>query len=777
MSSRKCAKAKFIFLVLSLFFAAYSFAQEALIVGIQLNEEPKGEFFIIMTPDQDFLVPEETLKELGLNIKGKEVIVEEKSYISLRSLAPQVTFKYNEKDLTLLLTADPNVLGATSVDFTGKVPADIYYPKNNSVFLNYSLNYSAKEGLEFTDFSAPFETGIRLGDYLLFSNFSYRRLKDDEEFARLFTNIVRDDRESMNRYTLGDFTASTGELGGGTILGGFNLAKNYSLNPHFIRYPGINLEGLVYTPSDVEIWRDGSLLRRERVSPGRFEFLNIPFTTGSGEAVIIIRDAFGVEKRIVVPFYFTSMLLKQGLHEYSYSSGFVRENFGQENTQYEDAAFLMTHKYGITNKLTGGVRAEASNDLVNAGLSADFILKRVGFFNTAVAASFNHENGYAYSVGYSDNTTTGIWWRFTVRGHSRGYSNLTLLPEKDKPRTEFLGSVGYAKQRFGSLSLFYTSSDNFLSEDSKRLSVRYSKPITRDIAFDITASSTHTQETVNEIFFTLRYSFGNNTFGNFSYRTTEDDYSGSVTIQRTPPGRFGIGYRVLAEQDKSATGDHSHSNDAEINYYNKYSVLTGRFRGTDDSENYSLGISGSFGFVNGSVYPGQPITDSFSVIKVGNLEGMEILHSNRPAGSTNSKGEVMIPYLISYFDNRIAVNEKDIPINYNLKKREKHVSPPYRSGSYVEFEVEKVQSFLGKVFITEKGERKPAEFWLLVLKEKDRTYEFPVGRDGEIYLENIPSGAYKASLYKGTQQCDFILTIPESEEMFMDIGEVTCKLN
>lgn len=744
-------------------------------VSLLLNDQPRGEFFVLMSDGGDFLISKEDLQVNGIDLKGSVIVVEGSSYVSLLSLKPDIVFEFNEKTLTLLITADPAILGTATFDFSARVPSDIDFPQNDSAFINYSVNYFADDGFTFREFNVPFETSVRYKDYVVFSNFSFS-YKDggDEEFARLLTNVTRDDRVSLVRYTAGDLTASSGELGGGALVAGFSITKNYSLNQHFVRYPGINLEGLIYSPSDVEIWRDGSLLKRERVEPGKFEFLNIPATTGAGEAIVVIRDSYGDEKRIIVPFYFSSALLKKGLHEFTYNAGVVRENFGEDDWNYDAPVFIASHKYGISDKLTGGFRAEIGEDLSSGGLTASFAVPGAGFLDSAVAASINHSNGFAYSLGYSDNSKeAGLWWRVTMRGHTRKYSNLTLLPDRDRARTELVGSVGFASTRAGSVSLFYTSSDNYLSDDVKRLTARYSKAVTRDLSFDISASNTESDDTENEVFATIRYLFGNSTTGNLSVRTAKNENSGSLTVQRTPPSRTGIGYRVVAEQS-SVNDDFSHSNDAELTYYGSKAVLTGKYRESNKDESHTLRASGSLGYVNGALHLGQPINDSFAVVKVGSLPGVEVLHSNRSAGRTDRRGEIMIPYLISNYDNKISLNEKDIPINYSLSTSDQFVSPMFRSGTMLKFEVAKIQSVFGSIHVVDKGQREPAEFWHLVLKKGDLKIESPVGRDGEFYLENVPAGMYEATIYNGEQQCEFGFEIPESDEMFIDVEELDC---
>lgn len=775
----RCVKVKLLTVLLFFTLAIPLFAQEMLIISIFLNSEPKGETFGLITPDRDFLLSAGLLNELGISARGKEINIEGDTYISLRSLSPQVTFEFNEEDISLQLTATPELLGTASFDLGRKEPNNIYKPRENSAFLNYSFNYYADDGFEFREINVPLETGIRLNDYLLFSNFSYKYLDEDgDEFVRLLTNIVRDDRESMIRYKVGDFTASTGELGGGKVIGGFSISKNFSLNPYFLRYPGVNLEGLIYTPSDVELWKDGILLRSERLSPGKFDFQNVPVNTGSGLTEVVIRDAFGEEKRLLVPYHFTTRLLKKDTHEYSYNLGFIREEFGTKNFDYGKWAMLMNHRYGFNKRFTGGARAELSEDLASMGLSGSYSMGRIGVIDTAAAASFNSMNGHAYSLGYSNTLVKqAISWRVTLRGHSRHYSNLNLLPDRDRARNEIISSINYSNQRTGSFSLSYSSSDNYDSVNSERVTFRYSKSLTKKLNISLSASNTNNETTENEIFCTINYLFNPGTSGYASYRKTEDDESGSLSVQRTPVDRIGAGYRVVAEKTDNAGSDDTERYEAELNYRSKYGVYKARYNALDSSDSYLISASGSIGIVNGSIHPGQPVNDSFGIVKVGDFEDVEVYSSNALVGKTNSNGEIMVPFFSSYTDNSISVNDEDIPMNYTIMDIDKNVSPPYRSGSYLKFDVEKIQSIIGIMLIKDKTGTVPAEFWNFIFEYKGKTINVSTVREGEFYLENIEDGIYKAIINKDEKECRFDLIIPESSEAFIDLGNITCDMD
>ena len=83
------------------------------------------------------------------------------------------------------------------------------------------------------------------------------------------SNITYDRREDLKRIVFGDFFASSGELGSTLNMGGISFSKNYKIDPYFIKYPEIGFSGLASLPSELEVYRDGVLIRKERILTGR----------------------------------------------------------------------------------------------------------------------------------------------------------------------------------------------------------------------------------------------------------------------------------------------------------------------------------------------------------------------------------------------------------------------------------------------------------------------------------------------------------------------------
>ncbi len=225
----------------------------------------------------------------------------------------------------------------------------VYYPRDTSAFFNYRLDYYAGDSFDFNSFNVTNEAGFRTGDILFFSDAFYTKKPDDEKFVRLMTNVTYDYRGGLQRFIAGDFVAFSGDLGSTLTMGGISFSKVYRMDPYLIKNPMLNVSGFVTLPSEVEIYLNGMRLRTERLSPGGFDLRDINYYGGAGLLEVIIRDPFGKEERLNFPFYFTDLLLKKGLHEYSYNLGAIREEFGEESNEYSDVALTAFHRYGFSD--------------------------------------------------------------------------------------------------------------------------------------------------------------------------------------------------------------------------------------------------------------------------------------------------------------------------------------------------------------------------------------------------------------------------------------------
>ena len=234
------------------------------LIDLKVNEEEKGEVLVYLSTS-DALIRVSDLTQAGIkSVAGDQRSIQGEQYVSLASLSPDISYKINESTLVLSITAKPELLGtSTKLDLRGGKPAGIIYSNDSSAFLNYAFNVQ-----NFSSWSAFAETGISLHGNLLYSSITRNA---QGGFIRGLTNYTINDPERMTSWVAGDrFTNSPDPLGGGSFIGGLSYGTNYSLNPYFVRFPSANVAGALTTPSTIDIYVNGQLVREEQMSPGQF---------------------------------------------------------------------------------------------------------------------------------------------------------------------------------------------------------------------------------------------------------------------------------------------------------------------------------------------------------------------------------------------------------------------------------------------------------------------------------------------------------------------------
>ena len=148
MQTKICAPSRlalilfFLFLLLPL----HLHALEKLILNTTLNNEEKGEAFVYITSYGDVLLLKSDVSDLGIIAEGKETVIENETYVSLRSLNIHgITYAMDEQALSLSIKAEPKAFRENLVGLERRMPNGTEYVEQNSVFLNYTLELNFDE--------------------------------------------------------------------------------------------------------------------------------------------------------------------------------------------------------------------------------------------------------------------------------------------------------------------------------------------------------------------------------------------------------------------------------------------------------------------------------------------------------------------------------------------------------------------------------------------------------------------------------------------------------
>ncbi|MBI5969723.1 MAG: fimbrial biogenesis outer membrane usher protein [Deltaproteobacteria bacterium] len=750
------------------------------VIKVVLNTEDAGEHFVLLS-EGDVLLPEADLLEMGLAGLPEGTLIGDTRYISLKSLSPAITYRYDDKGATLILDAAPALFKRNIIDLANKRPEGAIAARSNSAFLNYSLTYNADDKFGFASISLPWDAGARLGDYFLYSSFNYSKNLLSENSVRLMTNVTRDFPQSQARLMLGDVGAASGGLGGGATLGGVSVSKNFTMTPYFKKTMGLDIPGAVRTPSEARVYVNGQLVSTQKFAPGEFVILDVPQATGRGNAELVIKDASGKEERYALPFYITSALLKPGIQEYGYSAGVKRKDLGTQSYTYEGGAITGYHRLGVTRGVTAGVRAEADNEVFNFGPELSMLAGGSGEINAQAAySSAKGVTGYAGTLAYSYTSLAGLTARASGRHYSKSYSTVSAAPSSDKARLDWTVGLGF-NDTANAVSGSYSKKYNYIAAPSSRASLYYTRKLGQYTSVYATLNAVSAdRKRSSDIFAGYNILLGEKASGGVSTDYGRDKSTVAAFLQESPGNGEGFGYRLFTERAaQKATETEKAANFINGSgsgvYRGAWGVYTLDARRQSDAMNYGMNLSGALSFINSSFYLSRPINDSFALVKVGSVESVAVSVSNQELGRTNRNGEALVPEFASWYDNTVSVDDATIPLNYTLKEVSKYVSTPHRGGAIVEFGAAKVQGFGAKVFWTQKGVKKTAEYAGIEITGPKGVIDGIIGKGGEMYLENLPAGRFPARVFMKDKDCRFEMNVPKSDDMIVDMGDIICE--
>jgi len=742
-------------------------ADQRALLELRINEIKKGEVTVFLR-GADVLVKVADLQAAGLRAQiGRQESLRDESYVLLSSLAPQVAFKIDERDLSLSLTAQPSILGFNRYDGQANRPVRMVYSEDSTGFFNYSVSLR-----DFKQVSAFSEMGISIKNGLLYSALSRT---DDGSFVRGLTNLTLSNRENLNRTVVGDRLVATDILGGSVVMGGVSFFREFSLDPYFVRNPGLNYSGAVATPSTVDVYVNGQFLRSVPLPPGEFELKDLPVPAGAANTRIVLRDAFGREQEIGSQYYFTSGLLKEGLHEFSYNLGVKRNNLATHSWDYGPPVFLARHRLGITDGFTGAVRLEGSTSTVSGGPGFSYRLPIGEMELTAAGSAGDGGPGGAAYIGYSY-LGQSLNFGMSARGLSPHYATTSLSPSDKRSWLQLNSLIGFPITSRVGLTLRYIYENSQTDGLSNRISAAATAKLTNQISFFINGGVNRLSNGfATDVFTGLTFLLGETT-GTVSYQKFEGAGSAALTLQKSLPLGSGFGGRFQA--DTNIDGSHGPSVNSLVQYqgpYGRYESNYARFNGQNTS---LLSMAGGMAVIGGDFFLTRPVQDSFAVIQVPGVGGVRGYSSNQEVGYSNKSGNLFVPNLLSYYGNKLGISDKDIPLNYTIDATEKIVAPPFRGGAVVTFPVQKVQRIVGALTLENNGAVTiPAYGQLLVSTKDGKQFESPVGRRGEFYLENLLSGRHEARLEYKEQTCNLVLNVPNLDQPEIKLGTLSCQVH
>ena len=736
---------------------------ERVYLAFHVNGLNMGEILAVLHKS-DVFVPLADLKRSGIeNVTASSQVIDRQPYVSLHSLAPGLTYAFDNRALSLTLTANAQFFGATVLDVGGaNRPPDITYGHNASAFFNYALDWQNLGGV--SEFS---ELGISSHGNLYYSGFS---VGPGGKFVRGLTNATFDNPGLMKRWVIGDTFADGGELGGSTFLAGISVSRNFSLNPYFIRYPGVGISGATLTPSTAEIYVNGHLVSVQQLPPGSFSITNIPVVAGGGNTAVVVRDAFGRTQTLSNSYYYATTVLQRGLNEYSYNLGSRRTDMQTASFHYGPAVFVGRDRVGLTDWFTAGGRLEAAAGLVSFGPTASV---RLGSGQLGFNAGFSAENGSrAGSAAELDYSYQSSHMSYGARLASVGsnYATVTLAPSDDRATSLASAFAGFEVGPRASITLNYST--GHMRSGGQQQDLSLAGAVRLSDRFDVVATADHLHASpsysANQYFVALNYQVGRHTLAAVSELGGTGGGGTGVSVQENLPVGAGTGYRF-----EHGTGSQIHDDDL-FQYQTSFGSYQAEYRQISGAGQTEVLASGGLVDAGDGIMFTRAVEDGFAVVDVAGLAGVRTYYNNQQIGRTDKRGRLLIPNLLSYYGNRVSIADQDVPLDYTIDATEKTVAPPYRGGVLVRFPVQKLVAITGTMIVDNAHKATVPSFGQLRVSVNGQDLVSELGRRGQFYLENVSPGRYPAEVEYADGLCAFQLTVPDQASALTEIGRVHC---
>jgi len=548
-------------------------------------------------------------------------------------------------------------------------------------------------------------------------------------YTRLDTSWSHSDADKLTTLAVGDTVTSSLSWSRAVRLGGMQWRRNFALRPDLVTYPLPALGGSAAVPTAVDLYVNNVRQFTGQVGSGPFVLNNAPAITGAGQAVIVVKDALGRDVVTSVPLYIDTRLLAAGLLDYAVELGFLRNNYGVRSFDYASSPALSTSmRYGLTSSLTLEGHAEATRSVANAGGGALVRLGQGGVLSGAAAYSQGDgQNGAQGTIGYQYRTPI---FNVDVQGmRSFGtYRDLASAAGAPFLRSLLRTTVSVPAGRSGSVAASYIGVSDPVTGRSRIVSLSYSAQVGRDFSLSASAYQDLADSRARGVLMTLTMALGNDTSTAVGVGTDRGHTSATVSAIRTPEYGGGFGWQLQANQ----TGSDRRSL-AQLNYRSRYGDAFVAAQELNGQTSTAVDLTGSVVVMDGDVLPGRRINDGFALVSTDGIPNVPVTFENRLMGRTNAGGHLLVPDLVSYENNRVAIDPLVLPINAKLDTSTMTIAPADRSGVLARFRIETFRGAQLRL-VDAHDQPLPAGSTATLVRNGQR---YPIGYDGLAFIDTL----------------------------------------
>ncbi|MEM1131860.1 MAG: fimbria/pilus outer membrane usher protein [Pseudomonadota bacterium] len=685
--------------------------------------------------------------------------------VPVESYAPLgISVSLNPATLAIEVGVDPSLLrgrtvaASRDIDFTGVeriTPSDFSFGVTAAAIASSSLdsNFEPNTQIDFAGFLNI--GGIRGLNIDYGGNFQVANGGGRRTFIRDRIVGFTDWPDQAFRLSAGDVIPNQSRLAGAFDVFGLNFERNYeAIQPTRNIRPNAARSLRLERRSAVEVYVNNVLVERFIADPGPIDITRIPLAAFSNNVSIVVEDSLG--RREVESFAFGSdiNLLAEGLDQFSFSAGFLRNPLNIGFSYTDDPVVSAFYQRGISSTLTiaGHAVATEATQSVGAGaaigvgvgtITMDAALSEDEILGTGVAAGATFRGSPFFGVDQGEFATLTFDYR------SREFTSLDqfgfLQNIKFDLRAEYQIDVGERTALFGSANYVerydIQDPDVFLSAGFRQnfnsffltLAARYAERANADTDVGVLATLTIPFGTRNS--FTATYDTASNR-GRAEFRRLrgltlpEVDYR--IGVSRSP-------------NDNSLFGSLGFANtrfDTEADVTQRF----GRDGSSDDrfgTARFQTGI----GYADGEFAIGRDPGRGFAIVsRHESIEDSQIAVRTSAAGRelafANDFGSAIATINSPYRPQEVTVDAQNLPIGYDIGAGRYLLESGARSGLLIEVGSDAFRTAIATLFVDDAPVALEYGRYTKVGDEDAPPSTFFTNRAGRAAFSNLSPGDY-----------------------------------
>ncbi len=542
---------------------------------------------------------------------------------------------YSEQEQSVTIDAQAGQFAVQRANIASFETMDMT-PSSTGVYLDYDLMADHVRGK--TSVSGAVHVGISTRHGVGQASFVGQAGSGGTRLTRLETSWTIDRPRNATTLRLGDSISFAGAGASPVRFGGIQYHRNYSVQPGFVTMPLPSGTGSAAIPSVVDIYVNNALQSSREVAPGPFELSNIPVQTGGGTVQIVVRDLLGRETVSDQAYYASTLLLRKGLHDFSYEAGFVREDFGRRSNRYGEFMAATTHRYGLSDRVTGEAHVQASRNRQMASVAFTALAFDLGQVGGSMAVSRTERGmGYRGSVSF-ERRTRGL--SFGVRGEyaSAAFGFIGAPDEWRPPRYTlqafadlpvWRGSVG--------LNLLHRSLRGEPSESVAGLSGSFQ--LMPGAAIQLYAQRVVAGRRNTILGAHLSFALGGRRSASAGVEHSSSGASLHAEYQNSPPVGTGGGYRLSASVGATERFEGAYVHNLPM------ATLGAQLGYSGGAAGVRLTAAGSIGYMDQRIFASRSLGESFATVRVDGFPGVRVYADDTLVGVTGRDGALIVPGL------------------------------------------------------------------------------------------------------------------------------------